>query len=190
MMRLYALGFLVLVLSGCGSPPKDRYYVLGAAEGAAPSSAMTKYTVAISAVSVPDLVNRNNIVVYQPDNRVEIMEHERWAEPLSFAIPSAIAAGLRSELPDARIAVYPQRAAADADCFINLDIQRFEARRGSSALVEALWSVRCGKGRVQHGRSLIREPLQADSYSAVVSGYGRAITQMSKELAEAVRAAR
>ena len=190
MTRLCALGFLLLVLSGCSAPPKDRYYVLGAAEGSNSASALTKYTVAISAVSVPDLVNRNNIVVYQPDNRVEIMEHERWAEPLSFAIPSAIAAELRSELPDARIAVYPQRAAADADCFINLDIQRFEARRGSSALVEALWSVRCAKGPVQRGRSLVLEKLQADSYSTVVAGYDRALVQIGKELAQAVRTAR
>ena len=191
MTRLSALCLISALLAGCGSVPKDRFYVLSVPDAPSASAASPAYTVAIGAVSVPELVDRAQMVVYQPDNRVEIVEHERWAEPLRAAIPAAIAGVLRSELPGARVAIYPQRAVVDADCSVNLDIQRFEARRGNSTLVEALWSVRCGKGRMQQGRSLVRENLQGDdSYSAVVSGYDRAIAQISKELAQAVRSAR
>lgn len=186
MRRLCSLCLLALLLSAC-STPKDRFYVLGAPETTATASAPVKYTVAIGAVSIPELVNRSQLVVYQADSRVEIMEHERWAEPLTAAIPAVLARELRAQLPEARIAVYPQMAALDAACTINVDIQRFESRRGDSALLEGLWFVRCGKEKVRHGRSFIRESVKGDSYSALVAGYGNALAQMSKELAQAVR---
>lgn len=180
---------LGLLLSGCGTP-KDRFYVLGAPPGPTPEPSAMSYTVAIGSIGLPELVNRSQMVLHQPDNRVEIMEHERWAEPLNAAIPATIVRELRTQLPDALVAAYPQRVAVEAECQINIDIQRFESRRGDSALLEGLWAVRCGKSAPRLGRSLIRETVQDNSYSALAAAYGKALAKMSKELADSVKAAR
>jgi uncharacterized protein len=187
MMRTRGFSILAAVLLvACSSTPKDQFYVLGAAEAPAPNTA-ARYTVSIHSISLPDAVDRLNMVTYQRDNRVEILEHERWAESLRGAIPAAIARELRIQLPEARVAVYPQAASADALCRVQLDVQRFESRLNDSALIEALWSVRCGD-RAQHGRSLVREQALG-SYDALPKAHTRALSQIAKEIAPAVRSA-
>lgn len=186
---IHARSFLIVVallLGACSGPPKDRFYVLGAAEGPA-SNAAAKYTVSVRTVGLPEAVDRLNLVTYQPDNQVQIMEHERWAESLRGAIPAAIARELRVQLPEALVAVYPQAASGEALCRVNVDIQRFESRLGDSALIEALWSVRCGE-RSQHGRSFVREAASG-SYDALAKAHTRALSQIGKEIAPAVRTA-
>jgi uncharacterized protein len=178
---------VVLLLGGCGSVPKDRFYVLGGvAENAKPATAAS-YTLAINPVNVPDMVDRPQFVLYQGPSRVEIMEHERWAEPLKSAIPNAVARELRTQLPEARVAVYPDLAVTEAPCRISLDVQRMEARLGESALVEALWSLRCADGRLKQGRSFVKETTQDGSYEALSSAFGRAFAQIAGEMAQAVR---
>ena len=186
MKRILGLWIAAVLLSACGTAPKDRFYVLGTQEASAPS-APAAYTVAIGPVSVPEVVDRPQLVLYQGNNRIEIMEHERWAEPLRAAIPSAVARELRAQLPDARVAVYPQAAVAEATCVVNIDVQRLESRRGDSALIEALWSVRCAEAPVQQARSLIRESVQGDDYEALVSAHGRALEKIGGEIAQTLR---
>ena len=186
MKRILGLWIAAVLLSACGTAPKDRFYVLGTQEASAPS-APAAYTVAIGPVSVPEVVDRPQLVLYQGNNRIEIMEHERWAEPLRAAIPAAVAHELRAQLPDARVAVYPQAAVAEATCLINIDVQRLESRRGDSALIEALWSVRCAETPVQQARSLIRESVQSDAYEALVSAHGRALEKIGGEIAQTLR---
>lgn len=185
-MKKATLCLTLCLLAGCGAVPKDRFYVLGGAEGSK-ASAPASYTLAINPVNVPDIVDRPQFILYQGASRIEIMEHERWAEPLRHAIPKTVASELRAQLPEARVAVYPDTAVTEAPCRINLDVQRMEARRGDSALVEALWSVRCADGRMKQGRSTLREKTQDDSFEALSVAFTRAFTQIGTELAQAVR---
>ena len=139
--------------------------------------------IALLSVSVPDVVDRSQLVVYRDSSRVEILEHERWAEPLKAAIASAIARDLRAQSPDAQVAVYPQVAVTDAACRLSVDVQRLELRRKDSATVEALWTLRCGDGPLAHGSFYRREPVTEDSYEALTAGLSRALSQIAKDIA-------
>lgn len=185
-MRAFGLMLVIAVLGACGAVPKDRFYVLATPETNDASQRAT-YTVAIGPISVPEVVDRPQLVLYQGKNRIEIMEHERWAEPLRAQIPAALAHGLRPELLDAYVAVYPQKAVAEAQCRISMDVQRLESRRGESALIEALWAVRCADAPVRQERSLIRESVQGDDYEALVSAHGRALEKIGGEIAQTLR---
>jgi uncharacterized lipoprotein YmbA len=120
---------------------------------------------------------------------VEILESQRWAEPLKSEIPRLIAENLRRLLGSSRVSSYLQHAGVDADYRLLVDIQRFESVGGEAVTIEAVWSLRRSTGgTAKTGRSLVREPVNAVGYDPLVSAYGRALLAVSRDLAEAIRA--
>ena len=91
-MRIeYAIGvFVAAILTGCGSPPKERYYALSVAD-AMSEAAPAAFAVAVGPVSVPDIVDRPQMVLRVAANRMELSELNRWAEPLKEGIARAVA---------------------------------------------------------------------------------------------------
>jgi uncharacterized lipoprotein YmbA len=146
--------------------------------------------VAIGAVTVPDIVDRPQLVVRVAANQVAINEFTRWAAPLKDEIPRVIADNLTQLLNGARVATYPQSGNADTDYLLAIGVQRFESALGDAATVEVLWTVRPPKGGApKTGRSVVREPVQSKDYDALVAAHSRALAAVSRDIADAIRAA-
>ena len=195
---------LALLAVGCGTPPKEYFYTLSdytlgdytlgdytRGDLATGDAAGSNYSVAIAPVSVPEGVDRPQMVVRAGGHRVEMSELHRWAEPLKSEIPRVLAAHLRRVLRTARIATADQTASLDADYRIAVDVQRFESTLGERVTIEALWSVRAAQGgRVRTGRSFVSEPARGPDHEALAAAHGRALAQMAGELAAAIRSLR
>jgi uncharacterized protein len=178
----------VLLLGGCGRSPRVQFYTL---TPTVPSevSVLVKNapSIAIAAVTLPELVDRPQLVVSDAGSGVAILETRRWAEPLKNAIPRLLAENLSHSIGTDRVAAYPQHAANNTDYKIFVDIQRFEAT-GTTVVIDALWSIRSEKdGKSIAGRSKISEPLGNTDVEACVAAYSKALAAVSKELAQAVR---
>jgi hypothetical protein len=197
---------LALLAVGCGTPPKEYFYTLSdyslgdyslgdytlgnLATGDAAATG-SNYSVAIAPVSVPEGVDRPQMVVRAGINRVELSELHRWAEPLKSEIPRVLAVHLRRALRTARIATADQSASLDADYRIAIDVQRFESILGERITIETLWSVRGARGgRARTGRSVVSEPARGADHEALAAAHGRALAQMAGELAGAIRSLR
>jgi uncharacterized protein len=179
-MRLTSLMFL-FVLGACASPLKERFYTLDAADP--PAAAAGAPSVAVSSVTVPELVDRPQIVVRMGPNQVGIGEQARWAEPLRSAIARVVAANLATAL-GGRVA--PQRA-GDADYRIAIDVQRFESSPGDGVLIDAAWSVVPKNGERRVGRSLAREKVRGADYEALAAAHSAALAAISREIAAAIK---
>lgn len=176
-------------LAGCASPT-PRYYVLSAPEQPAVKGA---YSVAVGPVTVPESVDRAQLVLRTGANEVTIAEQSRWAESPKTGIPRVIAANLAQALGDVYVWAYPQGAGGEPDYRVAVDIQRFESAPGDAATVEALWTVSAAKAKgaaQRSGHSFAREAVQGKDYDALVAAHGRALASISRDIAEAVRAAR
>ena len=180
---------LAVALAGCSRSPRVTFYTLepGAqVEAAAVATAVP--TVAVGPVTLPELVDRPQLVLRVAPNRVEILETHRWAEPLKSEIPRLIAENLGRLLGSSRVSSYLQHAGADADYRVLVDIQRFESSPGEAVTVEAVWSLRrAAGGAPKSGHSLVREPVGAEGYDPLVAAYGRALLAVSRDLARAIR---
>ena len=181
---------LVLAMVACSRSPRVTFYTLEPGIQAETAAAVTVLpAVSVGPVTLPELVDRPQLVVRVAANRVEILETHRWAEPLKSEIPRLVAENLRSLLGSSRVSSYLQHAGADADYRILVDIQRFESSPGEAVTVEAVWSLRRTAGGAQKtGRSLVREPVDAVGYDPLVAAYGRALRAVSRDLAGAIRA--
>jgi uncharacterized lipoprotein YmbA len=189
--RLIAAFVLVAsMLAGCATSPAPRFYMLGTP---AQPAAKAVYSVVVGALTVPDIVDRPQFVLRTAANEVTIPDDVRWAEPLKTAIPRVIAANVALALGDAYVSAYPQATGIESDYDVLVDIQRFESVLGEAATVEAQWTVRGVKdksGALRSGRSVAREPVTSNDYDALVAAHGRALASISRDIAEAVRAAR
>ncbi len=195
-MRQQHVGLAIVVcvisaLPGCGSSSKETYYTLSAdvaVNGAVPASGESAYTIAVGAITLPQVVDRPQFVLRAGPNEVTIVELHRWAGPLKNEIPRIIADNLAADLNVKRVAAYPQSAGENADYRVLVDIQRFDSTLGESVTIDALWTVkRVSDGILRTGRSTARESSSGGTYDAVVAAHSRALATISREIAEAVR---
>lgn len=184
---------MALVLAGCGSTPKDRFYTLAptsaiTAPGAA--SAPARYGVAIGPVRVPEALDRTQMVVREGPNRVEILDQHRWAGSLRSEIARALAAGVGAQLPEAQVSVHDGQAGRNAAYRVAVDIERFDAAVNDSVAVQALWTIRQEGGKeLGSGRFAATEPTGPGGYDAIAAAYAKALAGMSEQVAQALRPA-
>jgi len=181
--------FAVAVLAGCASPPKERFYTLSAAGVAVTATAAeARDHVVVGPVTLPEVVDRPQLVVRIGANEVAILEQHRWAEPLKSEIPRLIAGTLSQLLGASRVSAYPESTSQEAGLRVAVEILRFDAALGIGVSVEALWSVRgLSGGKPTTGQSVLREPIAGEGYDAVVAAYGRALATLSRDIAQAIR---
>jgi uncharacterized lipoprotein YmbA len=173
--------------AGCASP-RATFYRLSAdtSLGAAGPGAMQQ-PVIVGPVTVPDLVDRPQIVTRGTGNEVAVNEYARWAEPLRSSIADAIAGDLTLLLGSDRVAA-ASRAVVDPQAWrVRVDIQQFESAPGDAVAIDARWSVRRnGDAAALNGRSLVREPVEGAGYDALVAAHSRALASVSRDIAAAI----
>lgn len=181
---------LTVMLSACGSSPPVSYFTLSAVVPSVKDAPPATYSVAVGSAAIPDAVDRPQLVSRIDANRVAIDDFTRWAEPLRSGIPRVIAENLARLLPGARVSAHPNSSPQDADYHVRLDVQQFESAPGDSVSVEALWTVRPARGGdVLKGRSRVQEAVQGHDVAALLAAHDRALAVVSREIADAVRAA-
>lgn len=172
---------LILILGACGSPaPRERFYTLDAPEP--PSAAEGAPSIAVGPVTVPEIVDRPQMVVRGGPNQVHIMEQARWAEPLRGAIARVVAANLAIALNGRVVASRD----GTADYRVALDVQRFDSA-AEGALIDAAWTVVAKNGERRSGRSVAREKPKRLEHDALAAAHSAALTAISRDIAEAIR---
>lgn len=183
------LTLLVALLAGCGTSPPISFYTLPSEPPLQAGAAASDYFVAVGPVTVPDAVDRPQLVLRSSATRVEIADQARWAAPLKHEIPRVIARQLARALPGAATATSADRAVPVPEYRVMIDIQRFDSSPGEGAAIEATWTVRDSSSVLRAGRSIATEPAGA-GYTALVEAHGRALGAVSRDIAAAIAALR
>lgn len=180
---------LIALLSGCSSSPKPSFYNLST-EGApsAAADAKTLYSVAVGPLTLPEMLDRPQLVVRVDANRVEIDEFHRWAGPLQQDMVRVIAENMAQALAVPRVLSSTQSGAGDADYRVVVDIQRFDTIPGKGVAIEAAWTVRRSAGGTKSGHVLVEESAGTEGYDALVAAHSRALGRISRDIAQDVQA--
>jgi hypothetical protein len=179
------LCILAAVGAGCATGRSD-FYTLSSSSKAAP--AVAGYSVAVGPVSVPEIVDRPQIVVRTGPNQVFIDEFHRWGSPLRDEIARGIAGNLAALLGTPRVSVFPHSTSSDAKYRVAVDVMIFDSTPGESAALDAVWGIRgAGGGAVRSGRTTVRETVSDAGYAALVAAHSRALEKLSGDIADAIR---
>jgi len=182
---LAVLGILAAAAAGCASPRSD-FYALSPSSKAVPATA--EYSVSVGPVSVPEIVDRPQIVVRTGPNEVFIDEFHRWGSPLRDDIARIVAENLSALLGAPQVSVFRHPTSTAATYRAAVDVMAFESVPGGSAALDAVWLVRgAGDRAVVPGRTTVREAVSGDGFAALVAAHSRALGTLSGDIADAIR---
>jgi uncharacterized protein len=161
---------LLALLAACAGAPKENYYTLNAeaAAGVQAAGPFADAGITVLATGLVEAVDRPQIVARLSDTRVEILEQQRWAEPLRAAIPRVVATNLSRLLGSAGVTSQSQPPLGETAYRIALDVQRFAGNV------------------VKGGRSSVTERASGPGYDALAAAHSRALASVSRDIAAAL----
>jgi hypothetical protein len=185
MHRIVLLMIGMALLTACASSP-SHFYTLSRTQDA-PAGPGSSVSIAVGPVSIPESVNRPEMVVQVGPNQVALDEFNRWAAPLQSDIQRVLIENLTQLLGTARAFRYPQGTITSPDFRVQIEVLLFESAPGNAAILDVIWTV-SGKSEktVRTGRTTLREPLTDKSYDTLVAAHSRALGTLSRDLADAI----
>ncbi len=139
---LFCLVFPVaLALVSCSTP--ETYYRLSADGPPPPTGA--GFALGVGPVSLPDYIDRAELVFQSTDERFEVPFERRWAGSLRDTTTRAIATNLARHLGTGNIHVYPWPPGTPLDYQVRVNVRQFHGRSGGDAILEATWTVEDGR---------------------------------------------
>jgi uncharacterized protein len=180
-------------LLGCAGQ-RDRFYTLSTlpetpAASSPAASAASYGTHVILTVSMPPVVDRRQLVIHTSSDQVVILEHERWAAPLSELVSQTLARDIERRRPDVLVADRTFDRVGVAPLRVRVDIVQMAARRGAQAILEAHWRVVNPAARSDDlGGELFVAPLSGDDYAAVAQAFSTDLAALADRLVEKLAA--
>jgi uncharacterized lipoprotein YmbA len=184
-----ALLALAICLSACaGKSASSQFYVLSslpqpslsAAEGA---------VIGVFPVSMPDYLDRPQIVTRVSENEIKLDEFSRWAEPLTDSFTRALVQNLSTILNTAKVIKTTQSTGSLMSLQVAVEVVQFDGTLGGDVVLIAKWGLidADGKKLLLGKGSSFKEPTGAATYEALVAAESRAVAALSREIAEAIR---
>lgn len=164
----------LFILGGCFGGPATRYFVLSPVSEHIERTADQGPVLGIWRVSIPEYLDRENLVEGSGANEVRLHEGLRWAEPLDEGVSRVLRQNIRARCDGLEVRVLPETRGSDPVLVLHPRIRQFE-RRGDSVLFSASVQSRPAAG-----------PEQTYSFSVACEGQSGADTVacMSAALAE------
>lgn len=190
------LAAALVCLAGCSSP-SPTFYALRADDASAAKSAAVSAVptgaaaldVVVGPVTVPDMVDRPQIVTRNPDNTIAMNEYARWASPLKLDIGRVVAADLAQRLGTARVSTIDVGGATPPVWRVRVDITRIDSVLGDSVTIDAQWVVKPPDHEaLTLGHTVAHEQVTSQDYGALVDAHDRALATISADIAAAIRA--
>jgi uncharacterized lipoprotein YmbA len=187
-MGMSAACTLAGIIAGCASTPAHLYTLstVGTMPAGNQDPALAALAISIGPVSIPAIVDVQQIVLQSGANQISLDEFNRWASPLRNNIALVVASDLANILGISRTSgVF----SPDADYRVAIDVQAFDSALGDAATLNALWTVRRVKdGKTETGRTLDRETFSEKGYAALAAAHSHALSRLSADIASAIRA--
>jgi hypothetical protein len=192
-------GLACLFVSGCMnfSPMADpsRFFTLTPLFQAEQSLALdTGKTnglfLGVGPIRFPAYLDREQIVTRAAQNRLDISENDRWAEPLEENFAWVLSQNLGMFLGGARIVRYPWHTSQRPTCQIEMEVLRFEPSTGQEVELLARWTLTDlgNKTPLYSKESRIVRQTGTKSMEASVAGLSETLGDLSREIADTILA--
>ncbi len=177
-----------LLLTACASALPEHFYSLDTdSTTSSTASNSAEFSLTVDRITLPEVVDRPQIVLNGPDHLVRLMEGQRWAESLRQAIPRVVIGHLRRQFPRASIAAASASTASARPTYqLAMDIDRFDSRLGERVEIVVHWRLRNATGVLRDTVSNLHENTEGNTYDALVAAHDKALMRLSNEIADAI----
>jgi uncharacterized lipoprotein YmbA len=187
---------LTLLLSACGAKASYRYYTLApvpsGSDGLSIEPGAPLVVLGIGPVTIPDYLDRPQIVTRTSRNELTLSEYSRWAGSFGNDASRVLEENLDTMLLADGIAVVSWRRGVPNDYRVAVQITRFDVTDGVDVELNAQWVIyaKDGKKVLLLRESAIRKPVTGSGYDPAVEGMGQALADLSRDILQGVRLVR
>jgi uncharacterized lipoprotein YmbA len=140
------------------------------------------------AVSVPEYLDRLDIVERTSANELKPIHSAQWGESLAVAATRAVAENLVALLPSDDVIMLPSRSREGFEYQVNLDLTRFESDSEGRSTVAGRWSISDREGRKRAGGRVLRsERAEREGYDAMAAAMSRNLAAVCGDIADALQ---
>ena len=193
------IAVITLLLAGCGTfsprPDPSRFFTLSSLPEVEQarlknSTRPEKMFLGIGPIKFPSYLDRQEIVVRTAQNRFEVSEHDRWAEPLQENFSRVLSENLALLLDTDLIIIYPWSPANRPSYQVEIEVLRLEANSERNGQLFARWSIldSANKKVAVVKESRVTRNAKEKSTDGSVAALSEAIGDLSREIATAVSA--
>lgn len=184
---LLAVLALTCILAACAESQPSRFYMLSSLPPAEASGSGKPLSVGVGPISMPEYLNRPQIVTREGETKLALAEFDRWGEPLGELFSQVMAANLSSLLKTERVYSLPRRRTASLDYQVEIDIYRFDADQLGLIYLTARWSLygKGGKKLLKTGTASLTEQA-GRSPDALADGMSRVVERFSRSVASEI----
>ena len=196
-MRLktaFALSLSALLIACLGVSPKARFYTLNtvnapqitAGNAIQYDNVHTSVRIQIMPITIDETVDRPQIVITNSQNQVQILEQQRWAQPLKYEIGRVVGEHLNQRIPNSIVSAYPHQL-SDSGLQVNIQVIAFESSMTTPAKIKVNYTLLNTKSKqtVSHTK-VYSQPLvsgkQANSVSDIIEAQSQNILQLSQDI--------
>ena len=194
MMKNSIVLFLSLLLAGCLSVPysqSSRFYTFQPinetnSSELAGSANLDGAILGIGPVTLPEYLNRPQMVTRNADNTMEFAQFDRWAEPLDTGMSRIIAKDISLLLPKVNVELFPWNSVMPIKYQVLIKVLQLDCRLGAQAELVSQWSVIDVKNKkvLLTKRSSYKKPVLGKNYPAVVQAVSSICDSLSRDIAQ------
>lgn len=196
-----AVGFACAVLSGCSAlePKADpsRFFTLtplsqvnqGQPQSLSDSRGIS---IGVGPVKLPGYLDREQLVTRVSQNRLQVAENDRWAEPLEENFTRVLILNLAALVPVVRFVKYPWRPSERPEYQLEIDVLHFEPNAARNVELFVRWRVRetATKQAFAVKQTRLTLTVNGSTTEAAVATLSAALGEFSQEIARALQALR
>lgn len=185
---MWAIALAVVCLLGCGTSAPIRYYTLsalGSPGESIPVQPPKAATIGVGTITIPDVIDRTQIVTHPGKHELLIAESDRWGGSLRAESTRVLVENLSQRLPGRQIIPLMGGLRIPVDFQIAVEILRWEGSLGGRVSLKAVWVILGDGGRkpLRIGQTQAEEPTGGAGYDALVAAQSRTLVALSRDLA-------
>jgi uncharacterized protein len=170
------------IVAGCAGQ-RDHFYALTTLpeNTRAPQAAFTTHV--MLTVSLPAVIDRRQMVVVTTADQLLVLEHQRWAAPLSELVAQTLARDIEQRRADVLVADRSFDQAALIPVKIRIDVVRMSVREGGQATLEAHWRVVDARRNTDEvGGETFESPVAGGGYAAIARAFSNDLSSLADRL--------
>jgi uncharacterized lipoprotein YmbA len=183
-----------LVCGGCSlgrHQPPTRLYVLTALpamDGTSPVVVPRSDAIGVGPVTLPQYVNRLQIVTGNTGQELRRAPFANWAEPLEDNFTRVLAENLSFLLATDQVAVFPWKGPMSLEYQVVVEVTKFLGEPGGQVSLEALWSIvgKDGTDVLVRQKARFSEPVAGQEYEALTAAMSHTVAALSRDIAQAI----
>ena len=183
-LRLSGL-ILVALLNACASAPENLYTLEAASAATIRPLSLEQPSVLVGPVTLPELVDRPQLVVRNGEYGIVLNEQQRWATPLKEALPRVIANELGQRLSKQNFVAASAAVVTAPIARLLIDITGFDISPQGANLI-AHWAYRPTDTHAKtiEGVSQVQATVKTADYIEYVDAARRATLALADKIAD------